>query len=950
MSISRRLFLSVVLLAGLLVIGTQAAGLAANYRASVERQKRHVETAAASLAWVLSQSHTTPTQWQTLATDLQRHGGYALVRIQEHYTGRMVEAGQLGETPARADGSLQQGRPSQIVATRTFRSADGTYVGSVAVYNPVVPILEAPFLTESVAQLVLIVAGLLIWYSYMSRLYDRLKRGPMKRLTDNLAHIGQAGVDPKLAESLPRELQPLGTALIQSHQRVHDQLRQQRARIDALENETYHDPVTRLPNRKFFNESLRRAVQRDGGVDGHLLIFRQRDMAEINRQMKREATDQWLRLACAQLGKTIKEQAGAGAVLVRINGSDFAALLPGLPSPRAAVLAERLRRELRVLRLPLRTHGWCRWAMALTPYTVGEQGSDILARLDHALMRAEIAESDEVEPAFSQTGNRIDGEYGWQDILTRALEQHRFFLTLYPRQDAEGQVLHTEAQLTLRDQDSPEPLHAQLFMPPAARLGLSADCDIQAIRMSMDQLVTRDGDMVVRVSLPSLEQAHFLKRLEDVLRDRPEQARHLIIEIDAHGLVDYFHNVQALCEIAARTGVRVGVRRLSEQFAALERLHQLPLAYLKIGGSFVQGITRSPGNQQLAGTVIQVARTLDIPAYAEGAEEPAARELLQAIGFRLMQDADNADFLAPRHNWIADLPAAAPAAAEDSNDTAAHAPAQTRATDGRPWPPHELGLQRKRQEQSDRRLAEVARALEAQRQVHALLSHELRTPAATISAAAQSLEIILAGSGQEVDSRLARIRRAVTRMIELMNQVLSPERLRDQALTPRPEPIELGELARDTVEGMRLDTAHPLVLNAEAAVPAWCDPLLTALVVRNLIHNAVKYSPADQPVHIDVGLSYGAHGATAWVAVTDHGPGIGDDESQRIFEEHYRRAAHRETPGSGLGLHLARQICQGQDGTLTVQTQLGQGARFVITLPTPGQAYTDGGNAQAANT
>lgn len=187
-------------------------------------------------------------------------------------------------------------------------------------------------------------------------------------------------------------------------------------------------------------------------------------------------------------------------------------------------------------------------------------------------------------------------------------------------------------------------------------------------------------------------------------------------------------------------------------------------------------------------------------------------------------------------------------------------------------------------------------------------------------------------------------------MIELMNQVLSPERLRDQALTPRPEPIELGELARDTVEGMRLDTAHPLVLNAEAAVPAWCDPLLTALVLRNLIHNAVKYSPADQPVHIDVGLSYGAHGATAWVAVTDRGPGISDDESQRIFEEHYRRAAHRETPGSGLGLHLARQICQSQDGTLTVQTQLGQGARFVMTLPTPGQAYTDGGNAQAANT
>ena len=235
--------------------------------------------------------------------------------------------------------------------------------------------------------------------------------------------------------------------------------------------------------------------------------------------------------------------------------------------------------------------------------------------------------------------------------------------------------------------------------------------------------------------------------------------------------------------------------------------------------------------------------------------------------------------------------------------------------------------------QGELRLAELAGALDTQRQMNALISHELRAPLATISAAAQSLDMILSDSGEAVDNRLGRIHRSVGRMTELMDQLLNQDRLEEQAWTPRGEQTDLAELARDVVTAMQPDTAHALMIQAGGALPAYCDRPLTSVVVRNLIHNAIKYSPANQPVRIETGQTCPDGIPMVWLAVIDRGPGIGEEEQARIFEPHFRRSAHRETQGMGIGLYLARRICQNQGGSLTMQSQVGVGTRFIITLP-----------------
>ncbi|WZB75190.1 HAMP domain-containing sensor histidine kinase [Achromobacter insuavis] len=251
--------------------------------------------------------------------------------------------------------------------------------------------------------------------------------------------------------------------------------------------------------------------------------------------------------------------------------------------------------------------------------------------------------------------------------------------------------------------------------------------------------------------------------------------------------------------------------------------------------------------------------------------------------------------------------------------------------------------------QGELRLVEMTGALDAQRQMNALISHELRAPLATISAAAQSLDMILSGSGEAVDNRLARIHRSVTRMTELMEQLLNQDRLGEQAWTPRGEQTDMSELAGEVVAAMQPDTAHALRLQTSgAALPVYCDRALTSVVVRNLIHNAVKYSPASEPIRIETGQAEEQGVPMAWVAVTDRGPGIGVEEQARIFEPRFRRAAHRETQGMGIGLYLARRICQSQGGSLAMHSEVGVGTRFVITLPArpPGPDT----QAQAANT
>jgi two-component system, OmpR family, sensor histidine kinase KdpD len=125
-----------------------------------------------------------------------------------------------------------------------------------------------------------------------------------------------------------------------------------------------------------------------------------------------------------------------------------------------------------------------------------------------------------------------------------------------------------------------------------------------------------------------------------------------------------------------------------------------------------------------------------------------------------------------------------------------------------------------------------------------------------------------------------------------------------------------------------------VTVNVPAALPlADADPEFAAQVVKQLVENAIKYSPAGAPVVI----SAERRDAKIVIGVADRGPGIEENERARIFDKFFRGRRHRfDMKGTGMGLAIAKGIVEAHGGRIWVESEPGQGSVFYFTLPIAG--------------
>ncbi|SSW68321.1 bifunctional diguanylate cyclase/phosphodiesterase [Achromobacter agilis] len=655
MSTFRRLLFFTTFLIGLVLAGAQALGMMAAHRYLETQLAQRSEEGATTLAWALSRSSNAPEEQAALADELFGQGRYALVRITDAKGGPGLDRQARPEdVPGREHDWRNAWLDMEAPAvSRPYATANGALRGTVTVQADSRQARDTLW-QGGVRLLGLLLAAGALWLLFTLYLVRRMEAQASRDICERVRALAP-GNDAALSGACA--LAGVDQALVDAQRMVAATVQEQNARIESLQSEVYRDPVTRLSNRRYFVEQFRLALaDKESEAGGHLLMFRQRDLAQINRHLSRAFTDQWLRSSSDRLQKLVTEFGGQAAFIARLSGSDFALLLPRTSAPQAGLLAERVRRELRSLRVPMDKHGWCRWAMAMTAYAPGDNMSETLARLDHALMCAESADDDQVTPANRAPDSTHIGEYSWHDALITALEQHRFSLAVQPLHDMSGALLHQEASLTLHDTADASPVPASIFMPPAVRLGLSAECDVQAIRLGLDWLYARTGALAVPIALASLAQPSFLSRLERMLADRPALTARLIIEVDAAALVEQEADLRQLCVIATAAGSRVGVARLSHQFGAMERLHEFPLSYLKLSGGFITGLLHSPGSRHLAATVVATATTLHMAVYAEDVPDIATQNILEGLGVHAIRGAGvncaQAHDLASEHPWV----------------------------------------------------------------------------------------------------------------------------------------------------------------------------------------------------------------------------------------------------------------------------------------------------------
>ncbi|KPH97922.1 histidine kinase, partial [Actinobacteria bacterium OK006] len=209
----------------------------------------------------------------------------------------------------------------------------------------------------------------------------------------------------------------------------------------------------------------------------------------------------------------------------------------------------------------------------------------------------------------------------------------------------------------------------------------------------------------------------------------------------------------------------------------------------------------------------------------------------------------------------------------------------------------------------------------------AAVSHDLRTPLAAIKAAVSSLRSDdVAWSEEDQAELLEAIEEGADRLDHLVGNLLDMSRLQTGTVTPLIREIDLDEVVPMALGGVPEGSAD---LDIPETLPMVAvDPGLLERAVANLVENAVKYSPTDEPVLV----SASAMANRVEVRVVDRGPGVPDEAKDRIFAPFQRYGDAPRGAGVGLGLAVARGFAEAMGGTLNAEDTPGGGLTMVLTV------------------
>jgi PAS domain S-box-containing protein len=239
-------------------------------------------------------------------------------------------------------------------------------------------------------------------------------------------------------------------------------------------------------------------------------------------------------------------------------------------------------------------------------------------------------------------------------------------------------------------------------------------------------------------------------------------------------------------------------------------------------------------------------------------------------------------------------------------------------------------------EQSQQELSE---ALDKEKQLNeiksrfvSMASHEFRTPLTTVLSSASLLAKYSSTEDQEKrEKHIERIKNSVNNLNDILEDFLSLGKLNEGKVEVLAENINLAELLVDITEEMKVLARkdQQIILTCDNPLPITTDKKLLRNLLVNLISNAIKFS--DEGKKIMVSASRANHKVV--IAVKDEGVGISEEDQQHLFSSFFRGANATNIQGTGLGLHIVKRYVGLLQGQVELQSTLGLGSTFTISLP-----------------
>ncbi|CAM3293736.1 histidine kinase [Flavobacterium longum] len=221
------------------------------------------------------------------------------------------------------------------------------------------------------------------------------------------------------------------------------------------------------------------------------------------------------------------------------------------------------------------------------------------------------------------------------------------------------------------------------------------------------------------------------------------------------------------------------------------------------------------------------------------------------------------------------------------------------------------------------------------------LSHELRTPIATIIGALGNLQDEVL-SEQQRRELLGEMDKASVRLNRQVENLLNMSRLESGFIQPKADWLDMDELLHNVVNQLSSElVGHKVTIASDDLLPLFkLDYGLTEQIFYNLIFNASQHTPKGAAITINISFSpavdyeTGGENMTCIVTVADNGDGFPEADLGKAFDKFYR-SAHAKTGGTGLGLSIVKGFTEAQDGTITLENQPDGGALFTVSFAAP---------------
>jgi diguanylate cyclase (GGDEF)-like protein len=448
----------------------------------------------------------------------------------------------------------------------------------------------------------------------------------------------------ELQERIPwtKEFRRVVEAMNRMTNKVKEMFEEQVMQAEGLRERAYHDPVTGLGNRRYFDTQITaRLDRRDSVTKGILLLVKLNDLEKLNQQKGFQTGDEFLKRVAVLLQDATRQY--ASCVLARLTGGDFGIFLPDAPSWDAETIAGGVANQL---------SGLAAEQFAVTD-NIGHVGaatyeatttlSRLLSEADMALTAARQTGPNgwSVRAITGETDKAPLGQQQWKDMLEKALRERRISLAAQPvvKTTDRKHLLHLEIFSRIIQEDG-KFLSAGVFMPLAERLKLVSSIDRIVLEevMQLDRNKLDVGNIAVNVSPASLQDDSFRQWLQSALKKLPRTAPRIIFEFSEFSAVQNLNLVREFSIFVRKYGHAMGLDHYGQSFSNLGYLKSMRPDYVKIDRAYTGELKEEESDSRFfIGSLCSVAHSIDIMVIAEGVETEQQVQILTELNLDAIQ-------------------------------------------------------------------------------------------------------------------------------------------------------------------------------------------------------------------------------------------------------------------------------------------------------------------------